>query len=76
MAFYSVFSEAKIFSLTRMLLTKVFLLFSLTVFVQPRPQPEMKIIIHLHGLEAGGPAGIDNGLPATDSGPASKNKIS
>ena len=76
MAFYSVFSEAKIFSLTRMLLTKAFLLFSLTVFVQPSPQPDMKIIIHLHDLEAGGPAGVDNRLPATESEPASKNKIS
>ena len=76
MACSSLFSEAKILRLTRMLLTKIFLLFSLTVFVQPSPQPDMKIIIHLHDLEAGGPAGIANGLPATDSGPASKNKIS
>ena len=51
-----------------MLLTKVCLLLSLAVFVQPRPQPEMKIIIHLHGLDVAGAGGIDNGMPVSFTG--------
>ena len=56
-----------------MLLTKVCLLLSLAVFVQPRLQPEMKIIIHLHGLDVAGTGGIDNGVPVSFTGSNRKN---
>merc|ERR1739844_84025 len=47
-------------SVTSMLLTKIFLLFSLSVFVQPSPLPEMKIILHLHDFA--GPGGSNDRL--------------